>query len=119
MRWVRANAQRFHIDPDTTATMGFSAGGHCAAMLATQCHLDHWKAHEHRDLVDARLVDLEQFSNPPNAAILCYATTDLFVFPNLEETRTRESGIDAISMERVSESNPIDHISKHTCPVFL
>jgi acetyl esterase/lipase len=119
MRWVRANAERFHIDPDRIAVLGFSAGGHCAAMLATQWHLDHWKAHEHQELLGAGRAELEQFSNQPNAAILCYATTDLFAFPNLEKTRTRESGIGAISVERLPESNPIDHISEHTCPVFL
>ncbi len=119
MRWVRANAQRFHIDPDTIATVGFSAGGNCAAMLATQWHLDHWKEQEQRDLASAGFTGLEQFSNRPNAAILCYATTDLFAFPDLEATRSRESGIGAISVERVPESNPIDHISEHTCPVFL
>ncbi|MGD2167636.1 MAG: alpha/beta hydrolase [Gammaproteobacteria bacterium] len=36
MRIIRANAERFRIDPDTTVVVGFSAGGHLAATLATQ-----------------------------------------------------------------------------------
>lgn len=119
VRWVCANSGRFHIDPDRVAIMGFSAGGNCAAMLATQWHLEHWKAQERDDLVANGLADLQQFSNQPNAAVLCYATTDLFAFPNLEQSRTRESGIGLISVERVPESNPIDHVSEYTCPVFL
>jgi len=35
MRWVRANAKRFGIDPDRIAARGASAGGHLSAALAT------------------------------------------------------------------------------------
>ena len=34
VRWVRANAQRYGIDPEQIALMGESAGGHLAAMAA-------------------------------------------------------------------------------------
>ena len=33
VRWVRANARRYNIDPRRVGAMGFSAGGHLAAML--------------------------------------------------------------------------------------
>ena len=33
VRWLRANADRLHIDPDHIGTIGGSAGGHLAAML--------------------------------------------------------------------------------------
>ena len=33
VRWVRANARRYHLDPHRVGAMGFSAGGHIAAML--------------------------------------------------------------------------------------
>jgi len=34
LRWLRANATMVHIDPDRIASIGVSAGGHLAAMLA-------------------------------------------------------------------------------------
>jgi acetyl esterase/lipase len=33
LRWLRANARRFGLDPDRVAAYGLSAGGHLAAML--------------------------------------------------------------------------------------
>ena len=35
MRVIRANAARWAIDPQTLSVVGFSAGGHLAATLAT------------------------------------------------------------------------------------
>lgn len=34
VRWLRANAQKYHIDPERIAAMGTSAGGHLATFLA-------------------------------------------------------------------------------------
>jgi acetyl esterase/lipase len=33
VRWLRANAQRYHIDSDHLGALGFSAGGHLALLL--------------------------------------------------------------------------------------
>ena len=33
VRWLRANAERLHVDPERIGTIGGSAGGHLAAML--------------------------------------------------------------------------------------
>ena len=35
VRWIRANADRYGIDPDAIGATGLSAGGHLAALLAT------------------------------------------------------------------------------------
>ena len=33
VRWLRANAAKYRIDPDQIGVVGFSAGGHRASML--------------------------------------------------------------------------------------
>ncbi|NMC20166.1 MAG: alpha/beta hydrolase [Thermogutta sp.] len=35
LRWLRGNAERYNLDPDRIGVIGFSAGGHLAAMLGT------------------------------------------------------------------------------------
>jgi len=35
VRWIRANAVRYHLDPNRIGVLGASAGGHLAAMLGT------------------------------------------------------------------------------------
>lgn len=118
VRWVRANAERLGVNPDQIAIMGFSAGGHCAAMLATQWHLEAWQAAEQVDMEAGGFAELDQYSNQPNAAVLCYAVTDFHAFPNLDEVRTRDY-VGAIAAERIHESEPIYYVNEKTCPPFL
>jgi acetyl esterase/lipase len=35
IRWIRANAQKYHLDPDRIGVIGASAGGHLVAILGT------------------------------------------------------------------------------------
>jgi acetyl esterase/lipase len=35
IRWIRANAEKYHLDPDRIGVMGGSAGGHLVALLGT------------------------------------------------------------------------------------
>lgn len=62
IRWVRAHADEYGIDPQRIAVMGFSAGGHLASMAAT---LFDEKAYEKSDAID-------EVSARPDLAILCY-----------------------------------------------
>lgn len=62
VRYVRAHAEQFGIDPDKIAVMGSSAGGHLAALVSTYTAPIE---HEGVDEIDA-------ISPLPNATILCY-----------------------------------------------
>ena len=63
MRWVRAHAADYKIDPHRIGIMGSSAGGHLAATLLT-----------HFDDGDANSGDpVERQSSRPDLGILCYA----------------------------------------------
>ncbi len=62
MRWVRAHAADYKIDPDRIGIMGSSAGGHLASMALT-----------HFDFGDTNSTDpIERQSSRPDLGILCY-----------------------------------------------
>ncbi|HZI32695.1 MAG TPA: alpha/beta hydrolase, partial [Candidatus Binatia bacterium] len=63
MRWTRAHADEYHIDPHRIGIMGSSAGGHLAATLLT-----------HFDSGNSNATDvIERQSSRPDLGILCYA----------------------------------------------
>lgn len=62
MRWVRAHADEYKIDPHRVGIMGSSAGGHLASMLLT--HFDSGNS----DSADP----IERQNSRPDLGILCY-----------------------------------------------
>lgn len=70
VRWVRAHAEDYKIDPHRIGIMGSSAGGHLASTLLT-----------HFDAGDANSADpVERQSSRPDLGILCYAVISLGEF---------------------------------------
>ena len=62
MRYVRANAEKYGIDPNKIGAMGSSAGGHLAALLAN-----------YKEKIDYEGVDkLDDVDPVPNSTVLCY-----------------------------------------------
>ncbi len=66
MRYVRANAEKFGIDPNRVAIMGSSAGGHLAALTST-----------YTDPIDFEEDEIDKINPVPNASILCYPVIHL------------------------------------------
>lgn len=67
IRWVRAHADQYGVDPSKIGIWGFSAGGHLASTAST--HFDQGKA----DDADP----VEQKSSRPDFSILCYPVITL------------------------------------------
>ena len=70
VRWVRAHADEYKIDPHRVGIMGSSAGGHLAATLLT-----------HFDAGDTNSADvIERHSSRPDLGVLCYAVITMGQF---------------------------------------
>lgn len=83
IRFVRSKASQFSVDPDRIGVIGFSAGGHLAAMLSTlylHSHYDLWgrSPNPNFDNISAR----------PNFAILLYPITSME--PNITHIESRD-----------------------------
>ncbi len=65
---VRANAQKYGVDPDKIVVCGFSAGGHLAASIGTLWDRDFAKTSP----------DMPYGINKPNGMVLCYPVINAF-----------------------------------------
>jgi acetyl esterase/lipase len=75
VRWLRANAERYHLDPERIGVFGTSAGGHLAAMLGTT---------NDRSEFDGPELGNPQFSSRVKVVVDLYGPTDLL---KLEEQK--------------------------------
>ena len=69
VRFLRANAERFHIDPDRIGALGNSAGGHLAAMLSIGAN---------QPGLEGTVGGNLEYSSAVKAACLFYAPADLW-----------------------------------------
>lgn len=119
---IREHAEEWHVDVNRISIMGFSAGAHLCATLATR-----WN--------DGRLADKFSVSSEyfkPLAAFLMYPVAD---YPLQEEFRKgltipsmtdglKESnraifGVEDPDQEMLLDNSPAHHVTKDCPPVFL
>ena len=112
VRWLRANAEKYHIDPDRIGAVGISAGGHLASMLAVQ-----ETRTKHKD-------DLDKFSSGLQTAISLNGPTDLRDTPELK-TGILDKAIQNLlgdqsgSKEARDDASPIAFVSKDSAPMLF
>lgn len=104
VRYVRANADKYGIDKNKIAVMGFSAGGHLAGSVSV--HYDDIDTYEATDEIDKE-------SARPDASILCYPVIDMYEYrhdisrQNLLGARTTEEMKEYMSLyENVTSDTP-------------
>jgi acetyl esterase/lipase len=124
VRWLRANAARYRLDPDRIAVFGASAGGHLAAMLATTAGHPEFEGLE---------LGNPQFSSAVKAVIDFYGPTDLLqmdaqklpCYPGLSANASYMPPSLLMGCpiqqckEKTATSNPINYIARDTPPFLI
>ena len=104
---VRTNADKYGIDPDKIAVIGFSAGGHLSGFIATQWH--------RKEISEKLGIDNELCK--PNAAILGYPVITQNVPSHVGSFNY------LLGFERNDELNHIgnldENVDEKTCPCFI
>jgi acetyl esterase/lipase len=62
VRWVRANASKYNVDPDRIAAAGGSAGGHLVGLLGTTAGLPAYDGDEGTTGVSSRIAAVAAFN---------------------------------------------------------
>jgi len=122
-RWLRANAARFHLDPNRVGVFGTSAGGHLAAMLGTSGGEESLEGIE---------LGNAQFSSRVIAVVDFYGPTDLLL---MNDQKLPCYGLDANApymppsllmgcpiqqcKEKTATSNPINYITRDDPPFLI
>jgi acetyl esterase/lipase len=108
MRMIRANARRYGIDATSVSVLGFSAGGHLAATLATQ-HAE--QAYATKDATD-------RLSPRPFAAALIYPVVTMKTPWTHELSRKLLLG-ETPSVADVDRRSAELHVDPTTPPTFI
>jgi acetyl esterase/lipase len=120
VRWLRAHAQDYGLDPQRVAAWGPSAGGHLAAMLGVTGHVEAYDVGEH----------LEQ-SSRVQAVVDYYGPTDFLLMdeqrpaggmihdtPDSPESELVGGPIQA-NKEKVARANPITYVTPDAPPFLI
>jgi acetyl esterase/lipase len=119
VRWLRANADRYNIDPDRFGVWGSSAGGHLVSMLGTTSEVREWDA----------FGDYQGVSSEVQAVCDFYGPTD-FLRMNDEPGSMDHDAPDSPESsligapiqdnpELVSRANPITYINGNEPPFLI
>ena len=107
IRYVRAHATEWEVDPHRVGIMGFSAGGHLAATVST--HFDDGQT----DADDP----IARQSSRPDFSILCYAVVSFSKFGHSGSRRNLLG--ENPDPELVRSLSNETQVSAHTPPAFL
>lgn len=108
MRLIRANAGRYGYDPKTVSAVGFSAGGHLGATLATGYAEPVYTPRDDADRLDAR----------PAAIALIYPVIAATAPVTHAESALRLLGPNP-SEALIKKRSPAEHVTAETPPLFI
>lgn len=112
MRWVRANANRYNVDPNRVGVFGESAGGHLACMVG---------------LLDSRDKMMPDISSRATCVVDFYGVADLTPVELPKEKYSEAETFVAIceyflgkkhseAPELFAEASPLNRVTKEACP---
>jgi len=121
VRWLRANAKKYNLDPERIGATGHSAGGHLASLLGTAARVTDFDKGDHREFA-SNVQAVCALSGPTDFLQMdAHAPKDARLKHDLRgspESRLIGGPIQE-NKEKVAKANPITYVSKETPPFLL
>jgi acetyl esterase/lipase len=112
VRWIKANAKKYRIDPDRIGAIGFSAGGHLALMLGVTAPSDGLEGESSSAAADSRVKAVVNFFGPTDLA-----AKDL---PEISQGLVKDflGGTPEAKPDAALKASPLSYVSKDDAPVL-
>jgi len=112
VRWIKANAKKYRIDPDRIGAIGFSAGGHLALMLGVTAPSDGLEGESSAAAADSRVKAVVNFFGPTDLA-----ANDI---PEISQPLVRDflGGTPEAKPDAAHKASPLTYVSKDDAPVL-
>lgn len=120
VRWLRAHATEYRIDPNRFAAWGPSAGGHLAAMLGTAGHVTEFDVGENLDVFSRVQCVIDYFGPTDFLQMDTQRLPDGMVHnaPDSPESELVGSNIQDYP-DKVARANPITYITADVPPFLI
>jgi acetyl esterase/lipase len=122
IRWLRANAKRYNLNPERIGAWGASAGGHLAALLGTTGGVKELEGKGGNAEQSSRVQAVVDFFGPTDFLQMdAHAPRGEFLkhdSPTSPESRLIGGAIQK-NVEKVKRANPIRYVTKDAPPFFI
>ncbi len=120
VRWIRANAETYRLDPNRFAAWGSSAGGHLVAMLGTTGDITEFEVGENLDVSSQVQAVVNYFGPTDFLQMDAHRLPDGLVHdaPDSPESKLVGGPIQEHE-DRVARANPITYVSKADPPILI
>jgi acetyl esterase/lipase len=109
VRWLRAHAETYHLDPERVGVWGYSAGGHLASMLGVTADVSDFNEDDEFLDISCRVQAVFTVSNPVDFLQLGTWHND----PDSAEARLIGGPVQE-NVERVRRANPMTYLNAQT-----
>ena len=120
VRWLRANAETYRLDPNRFAAWGSSAGGHLVAMLGTAGDVDAFEVGANLEVSSKVQAVVDYFGPTDFLQMDAQSLPDGLVHdaPDSPESQLVGGPIQE-HKDRVASANPITYVSKNDPPFLI
>ena len=120
VRWLRANAETYRIDPNRFAAWGSSAGGHLVAMLGTTGDVKKFEVGENLEMSSRVQAVVDYFGPTDFLQMDAHRFPDGLVHdaPDSPESQLVGGPIQEHE-DRVAKANPITYVSEDDSPILI